>query len=204
MVAKPRAAVPLSSLVRSAVKQPTGLRGVLLFTHRWLGLASSWVLSIVGASGAVIVWQREDLLQRIAGRFHEQLAIGPIGRWIVVVATAGAVVLQLSGLILWWRRKAMRVRWRLEWKRVLIDLHHPVGAVFLPLMLILAVSGTGMAFITPGAHPELRRVLVTFHTAGYFPLGIKVLYTAGTMAFVIQGVTGVVMWWRNREARRSR
>jgi uncharacterized iron-regulated membrane protein len=55
-----------------------------------------------------------------------------------------------------------------------------------------------MSFVTPSDHPEFRRVILAWHTSKGFPLPVKVLYAVGTLGFLVQGVTGVAMWWRPR------
>ena len=63
------------------------IRSIILVTHRWLDLASSLVLSIVGVTGAILVLPGTSPLKRIAGAPHERLSIGVFGLWIVVVVT---------------------------------------------------------------------------------------------------------------------
>ena len=65
-------------------------------------------------------------------------------------------------------------------------------------MLLLAVTGVGMAFVTPQNQPQFRRVIFDFHTTRGFSTPIKVVYAVGTTGFLLQGVTGVVMWWKPR------
>jgi uncharacterized iron-regulated membrane protein len=177
------------------------VRGLLLVTHRWVGLASCFILAITGGTGAFMVWPGflpGSLVRRAIGRLHETLALGRPGAWIVLGATIAAVLLQVTGIVLWWRRKAVAVQLRGGWRRAMNDLHHSAGVVALVIMLVLAVSGVGMVFITPDPFPDLRKVIVDWHTARAFPFPIKVLYTAGTLGFAVQGFTGLIMWWRPR------
>jgi uncharacterized iron-regulated membrane protein len=171
------------------------VRRVLLVSHRWLGLASSFVLAIVGLTGAVILLPQSVPLRRFAGPLHQHLAAGSVGSWVVVSATAAAVLLQAGGVMLWWKRKRFTVRFRRGWSLALDDLHHAVGIVGLPLMFVLAATGVAMHFIGPDIQP-VRRFLMASHTAAPFPIFVKVVYALASMAFVVQGVTGVVMWSR--------
>ena len=181
-------------------KMTPRIRSIILVTHRWLGLSSSLVLAIVGVTGAVLVFPGTSPLKGIAGPLHERLGMGQFGWWIVVIVTIAAVFLELGGLYLWWKRKSIWVRMRSGWRPALFDLHHAVGLLSLPLMLLLAVSGVGMAFVTPQNQPQLRRVIFDFHTTRGFSTLIKVVYAIGTMGFMVQGVTGVAMWWKPRRA----
>ena len=174
------------------------IRSIILVTHQWLGLASSLVLAIVGVTGAILVLAGTSPLRRIAATLHERLAMGRFGWWIVVVVTIAAVFLELGGLFLWWKRKTISVRMRSGWRLALFDLHHAVGLLALPLMLLLAVSGVGMAFVSPQNQPQLRRVIFDFHTTRGFSTPIKLVYMVGTTGFLLQGVTGVAMWWKTR------
>ncbi len=171
-------------------------RRLVLVTHRWIGLATSLVLVIAGVTGAMMVWGFQGDVRRAVGRIHENLALGHIGEWIVLLATAGAIVLQLGGVILWWKRKTLKVRTTAGWRMAFIDLHHSVGAAGLLLMLVIAATGVGMRMVGPGA---VRRTIVDFHTSRRFPLAVDIMYAIGSMAFAVQGVTGVVMWLKTRQ-----
>lgn len=170
-------------------------RRFLLVTHRWIGISTSLVLIIAGATGAMMVWGFQGAFRSSIGRIHENLALGKLGIWIVVLATAGAVVLQLGGVILWWKRKTLSVRTGSGWRTTVIDLHHAVGAIGLLLMLLIAATGVGMRMVGPG---PVRRTIVDFHTSRRFPLAIDIAYAIGSLGFVVQGVTGVLMWARKR------
>lgn len=177
-------------------------RRVVLLTHRWIGLASSAVLAVVGLTGVVLLLPETFTVRRVAGPLHSHLALGWRGAWIVYVATAAAVFLQIGGLVLWWKRKTVRVSMQRGWVQALDDLHHAMGAVTLPLMVLLAATGLVMPYGTPDQ--PLRRLIGMLHTAGPFSLLIKLLYAGGSAAFAVQGLTGILMWWKpgRRLARR--
>jgi uncharacterized iron-regulated membrane protein len=176
------------------------VRSIVLVTHRWLGISSSVVLSIVGLTGAVLASSGTSLLRRVSGRLHETLAMGRIGWWLVVGATVMAVLLQLGGLYLWWKRKTIAVRVRSGWRLGMFDLHHAAGLLALPLMFLLAATGVGMAVVTP-ANPELRRIIVDLHTTRGFSTPVKLVYMIATTGFLVQSMTGLVMWWKPRPGR---
>ena len=186
-------------------------RRFVLVTHRWLGLGSSVVLAIVAGTGSLILWTLPDWLRRIVGPMHQSLGFEKIGfesegRWIVIATSAVAAVLALGGLILWWKLKIIRVKTAAGWRRALFDVHHVLGFVGFLLMFTLAVSGIGMIVTVPDSG-EFQRIIVNLHTTRGFPFWLKVIWAMGSAAFVVQGVSGVVMWWKPRTStsnRRSR
>lgn len=174
------------------------IRRALLLSHRWLGLASAAILAVTGTTGAALLYSRAGVVRRVAGKLHEELALGGIGWWLVVVATIVAVPVEVIGIALWWKRKALSVRFNAGWRRMWTDLHHPVGVLGVTIMLVLAVSGLGMAFVAPSENPTLRRLLVALHTAAPYPWAVRLLYLSATLGFAVQAVSGVVMWWKSR------
>lgn len=172
------------------------LRPAMLLAHRWIGIASAPVLSITGVTGAILLLPGRSPIRRIAGPLHERLSLGQFGWWIVVIATIAAVLLEVGGFYLWWKRQLIRVHWGSGWKRALYDLHQVVGLLALPLMLLLAVTGVGMAFVTPDNSPEIRRLVFDLHTTRGFSMVVKIVYALGSTGFLLQGASGIVIWWK--------
>lgn len=180
------------------------LRRWILVTHRWLGLATSAFLAIAGVTGVFLIWRERPFWEQnellvFAGRassaIHERLALGSVGSFVVVTATGLAILMEIGGLILWWRRKILWVRPRQGWWRACFELHHLIGAIFLPLMLLLAVTGFGMGLTHPDDYPRFWRMMARLHRGQYgFP--IEVLYALASLGFLVQGVTGLAVWWR--------
>ena len=180
---------------RRWIHTDTAIYRAAFFAHKWLGIFSSAVLAITGLTGALLIWPRAvGVIARVAGPIHERLAIGWIGWWIVVLCTIAAIVIELTGLVIWWKRRIVRVRMTRGWKPFFSDLHHAVGIVTLPMMMLLAVTGVGMSFITPSNYPELRAMIFVAHTTKDLPTLLKLVYLVGTLAFAVQGVTGILMW----------
>ena len=175
------------------------LRQFVLVTHRWMGLSSAAVLALLGATGVVLQWAEDvvflDAVRRYASALHERLALGPFGYWVVVVTTAIAVLLEFGGIVLWWKRKTLTWRRGAGWWRVCYDLHHVVGAVLLPLMVVIAVAGVALAFVPANDAPELYRLMARLHK-GHYPFPVNALYSIASLGFVAQGLTGVLMWWK--------
>ena len=64
-----------------------------------------------------------------------------IGGEIVGIITVSALVLVLTGVIIWWRDKLWRVRWSASWKRILFDLHHSLGVFAAVILVVISSSG---------------------------------------------------------------
>lgn len=171
------------------------LRQLVLITHRWLGLSTGLILAIAGATGTVLVFAT-GRLRGLTGPVHEALAVGRIGAMVVLAATAAAVLLEAGGVYLWWRRKVFTVETRFGWRRMVNDLHHLTGLAGLVLMLMLAVTALLMRVVTPESNPWLRDVIVDLHTTRDYGWALKTLIGLASLGFVVQGVTGVVMWWK--------
>lgn len=175
------------------------VRQVVLVTHRWLGLSSALVLAAVGVTGAIQAYSY-GRVRDVMGPAHEALFLGRPGTWIVLAATVAALLLEAGGLILWWRRKVFRVETRFGWRRTLADLHHVTGVLALALMVLLAGTALLMRVVTPESNPGLRTLIVDLHTTRTYGGVLKAIFSAASLGFAVQGVTGAVMWWRTGRA----
>ena len=173
------------------------MRRFIISCHRWLGLGSSVLLSVIGLSGAAFLVPAPPYVRPLLDELHVTLMIPGAGKWIVLAASAAAVFLELSGLYLWWRRKSWTIRWRSGWRLAANDLHHVVGAILLALMLLLAVTALGRIALRPFVPPSsiVLKANSALHTGLRFPAPVKVVYAIGGFGFLVQGVTGVLMWW---------
>jgi len=184
-------------------------RQFVLVTHRWLGLGAALVLLAVGGSGAALVWPTLFVADD-AGltRFHTRMLLGEPGEWLVITATVVSLVLVLGGVILWWKRKLVAIHWKRGWWRFLFDLHHSLGVIAATLMLVIALTGVGLVLTehedgSPLSPKEraVRDAIERFHTGREFARPLQLLYALGSLAFVLQGVSGFVMWWKPQVAR---
>jgi len=178
----------------------------MLVVHRWVGLGASIVLGCAGVSGVLLIWIDRPTLQR----FHTHILIGEPGEWLVNTATFLAILLILGGAYLWWRRKIVAISLTKTWWRTLYDLHHSLGILAGAVMLIVALTGFGLmlteeerddeapAATTP-EQSETHEMLERLHTARGFMLPLQILWGLGSVAFVVQGASGVVMWWKLRQ-----
>ena len=165
--------------------------------HRWLGLGSGVLLAVIGLTGAAFLIPAPRSVRSILEELHVNLMIPGVGREVVIAATIAAVLLELSGLYLWWKRRRWIVRWRSGWRLAAYDLHNVIGAALLVVMLLLAGTGVGRVAVRQVFPP--RHVVVTgtnaVHTGRRFPAPVKVVYALGGLGFLVEGLTGVVMWW---------
>ena len=166
-----------------------------------MGIASSIVLVIAGLTGALLIWPIGQPWGSRMAHLHVNLFMGGPGEIIVLVCTWIGVVLILGGLYLWWKTKTFRIRTASGWRSFVIDLHYSLGVFTLLLTLVIAATGALRAHLGPG---RARNVISRFHTTARFPQPVKAAYAVGSLAFVVEGITGVVMWAaKQRKARRS-
>lgn len=184
------------------------MRRFLLVTHRWLGIGAAVVLVVVGLTGGILVYVRTPAITDL----HTSLALGEPGRWLVNVATVVASLLVLGGVVLWWRRKIVKIAVAKGLWRLLFDLHHALGIIGGGLMLIIALSGTGLMMTEQiGArlglavdHPDYptraevltRKLIHTAHTGGSFSHALNVLWILASAGVAVQAVSGFWVWWR--------
>lgn len=175
-------------------------RALLLQIHRWLGLTSAIVLAIAGVTGIPLVVALEAPWAEPWAEFHETLGAGVVGRWVVFAASAAALGLQGSGLLLWWPPQRLRLRLSRGWWRCAYDVHNLSGIVTLPMTGLLAGTAVGRVLFetlpTPAALDTVHRVVGRLHSASGFPAAVKALYLIGSIAFVVQAISGVFVWWR--------
>ncbi len=88
---------------------------------------------------------RGETFVRAAHRWHTRLTGGKMGEAIVILATYSACILALTGLVPWWRDKIWRVKLSASWKRANFDLHHALGFVATPAILVMTLTGIWMA-----------------------------------------------------------
>ena len=73
--------------------------------------------------------------------FHVELMAGKTGRAIVGAVTAVALLVLITGIVLWWPDKLVRIHTSASWKRINFDLHHALGIVAAPVLIVITASG---------------------------------------------------------------
>lgn len=88
-------------------------------------------------------------LTAVMRRLHIELLMGRKGALLVTLATVEALLLALTGLWLWWRKKGWRFgRLRGSIYRMSWDLHNATGLWF--LVPVIAMAITGILLFVPG------------------------------------------------------
>lgn len=85
----------------------------------------------------------------VTAHLHSQFLAGPIGGWIVAIATIIFCISCITGLILWWpkrwnkttRNASFTIRWKARFKRLNYDLHNVYGFYSLLICLVLGITG---------------------------------------------------------------
>ena len=99
------------------------------------------------ATGKVLgEFPRNDSWLRVVTRLHETLLIGPGGRRVNGYGAALLLLLNITGMVVWWPglrswTRALLVDFRRTWRRVNFDLHRAVGFWTLAITSFWAVSG---------------------------------------------------------------
>lgn len=88
-------------------------------------------------------------LTTVMRRLHTTFMLGPRGRLLVTFATTEALLLALSGVWLWWKKKHWRfTRWRGSLFLISWDLHSATGIWFAVPVLSMVI--TGLLLAVPG------------------------------------------------------
>jgi uncharacterized iron-regulated membrane protein len=93
----------------------------------------------------------------IARRLHSQLLLGPRASWVVELAASWAIVMIITGILLWWPRGrgAAGVLWPRR-RSLLRDLHAVTGFWVSTLALVLLVTGLPWTDVWGSAFSTVR------------------------------------------------
>lgn len=94
--------------------------------------------------------RRQQLLTTKIHEFHTTFLLGPWGERLTGISALALLVLSVTGIILWWRRRSLGVRWSASWRRVNLDAHYSFGFWGLIPWLVMAATGALMTFDTFG------------------------------------------------------
>jgi uncharacterized iron-regulated membrane protein len=93
--------------------------------------------------------QRGQTLLGLAGEVHVSLAAGHSGLSIVRWSNLAALLLLISGIVLWWPERRIRISSFDGSRKFWADLHKSLGAMSFPFLLIAAGTGALISFEAP-------------------------------------------------------
>lgn len=185
------------------------MRRFLRLSHKWLGIATTLPLMLIGVTGAAMVWIKPAPTLHL---LHSGDVDAPVWRIVANVVTGIGALVMAGGVYLWWRRRSFRIdrtrgAWRFMW-----DLHQAFGAAAAIVMLVIALSGLGLYTTRdisrrlglPRTDPTfptrnervVRRLIHDAHTSGVLKFPLGPLWTIASLGFALQGVTGIFTWLR--------
>ena len=100
--------------------------------------------------------------------FHTDMLLGDRGAFVMMLIAALLIVLSLSGIVLWWPRKILSVRWSASGRRIVFDLHNAIGFYSFLFLFLFGVTGvvvhwqstwlpmTNRALHLPDTEPDLK------------------------------------------------
>lgn len=131
------AAVPKGPLSSFA---PTGIAN-----RAYTAQAASTQIFIDPYTGRVLGTRDQKDFNRTLPRrlhvLHTSLLADTVGKEIVGMVTIAALVLVITGGIIWWRDKLWRIRWNASWKRIAFDVHHSLGIFASLVLFVITASG---------------------------------------------------------------
>jgi len=148
----PRTAVPAARLI-AATERRTG--GKVTQVEIPASRAESWRMRVElrheartafvdPATGAVLGTTGEGGIMKTVRELHSLVITGPIGNALIEIAAGWAIVLVVTGLVLWWprgRNPALALRGPPARRRFWRDLHASTGVLAGGIILFLAVTG---------------------------------------------------------------
>ena len=138
LLSRARAAVSPKAPITGITLPPATDRAVLLQAGATQIFVDPYT-GIVKGTRTIDEWNKT--LPRRLHVLHVSLMASKVGGEVVGVGTIAALVLVLTGAILWWRDKLWRIRWSASWKRILFDLHHSLGVFAAVILVVIATSG---------------------------------------------------------------
>jgi uncharacterized iron-regulated membrane protein len=73
--------------------------------------------------------------------FHTNLLFGDRGAFVMMLIAALLILLGISGILLWWPRKILSVRWSASGRRIVFDLHNAIGFDSFVFLLLFGITG---------------------------------------------------------------
>lgn len=83
--------------------------------------------------------ERNDLMNKVH-QLHLRLLAGYAGATVVSVAAVFLLLLSISGIVLWWRRKILAPNWRNPPKKLNFDIHQALGLYSSFFLMIFSIT----------------------------------------------------------------
>ena len=147
------------------------MKKVILKIHRWLALPFGIFFSILCFTGMLLAFRHEIAVMcgvsndhelaffRTVQSMHQCLFMAPashdgtsFGKILIGVTALCAVVILISGIVLWWPRNMKMLKSRLSvhfnkgWRRFVFDSHVSLGIYATVFLLLMALTGPTMSF----------------------------------------------------------
>lgn len=105
-------------------------------------------------TGRLLGESRSHQFFYVVAHLHSELLLGETGVWIVKIATVIFLILIITGMLLWRPKRLTLKNWKhfftlnhkLKFKRIMYDHHRVLGMYASGILLLLALTGTIMAF----------------------------------------------------------
>ena len=88
--------------------------------------------------------EKENRLMANVHQFHTRFLAGNAGRTIVGWSAVCLLIMNLTGIILWWRRKIGRFQWKLTGASFHFHVHQAVGIYAWAFLMVLSLTGIAM------------------------------------------------------------
>lgn len=145
----------LAAHASSAVGAPvTGFSLSLDPGRAWVGTIRGGQVFVDPYSGAVLGKRTGSEFARtlpaLLHALHTSLMKEGVGSTVVALVTLAALLLTLTGVVIWWRDNRWQVRWSASWKRIVFDLHHSLGIMASLVLFIVTASGMALHYEVAG------------------------------------------------------
>ena len=139
LVARVQAAFPKDRIGGLAIAEKPN-RAYELSAGRQSVMIDPYTGAILGAR------DRQNSFARWLHLLHTRFVAGDIGEKMVGGFSVAMLGLSITGLVLWWPRKILKIGPASSWKRTNFDLHNVLGFYSSLVMLFITLSGVLIAF----------------------------------------------------------
>ena len=107
-------------------------------------------LAVNPYTGAVLGdLEKANRLMGYVHQFHTHFLAAKVGSAIVGWSAVALLILNLTGIILWWRRKIGRFRWNLNGAAFHFNVHQAIGIYVWTFLMVLSLTGIALHWEGP-------------------------------------------------------